>query len=135
MTGTLPPLIANLQRGWAGDCDLLVAQYVEDCRFEDKAFGVVHEGHAGIREVFDFSFSLMPDFRVEYRRWTLNDDAGAAEWVFTGSFHGEHDGTKHEGTPVRLEGLSFMTFRDGRIVTNTDYSNMAALSAQLGPSR
>lgn len=124
-------LIRNLTRAWAGDVDLLVAQYVEDCRFEDKAFGIVHTGHEGIREVFDFSFSMMPDFSVEYGNEVLGPDCGSAEWTFTGSFHGEYDGVEHEGTPVRIEGVSFMTFRDGKIVTNCDYWNVKTIEQQL----
>jgi len=108
-----------------------VAQYVPDCTFEDKAFGIVHHGHAGLREVFAFTFTMMPDFRVRYGTTVLNHDAGAAEWTFTGHFHGEFGGRHHTGTPVRIEGVSFMTFRDGRIATNTDYWNVKSLEQQL----
>lgn len=124
-------LIANLEKGWAGDADLLVAQYVEDCTFEDKAFGLVHHGHAGIREVFAFTFTMMPDFRVEYGKPILGAEAGAVEWTFTGSFHGEHGGRQHNGTPVRIAGVSFMTLRNGKIVTNTDYWNVRTIEEQL----
>ena len=124
-------LIANLERGWAGDADLVVAQYVEDCTFEDKAFGLVHHGHAGIREVFAFTFGMMPDFRVQYGKSILGDAVGAVEWTFTGSFHGAYDGRQHDGTPVRIEGVSFMTLRQGLIVTNTDYWNVRTIEEQL----
>jgi steroid delta-isomerase-like uncharacterized protein len=124
-------LIKNLTKAWAGDEQLLVDQYVEDCTFTDKAFDIVHHGHKGLREVFAFSFSMMPDFRVEYGNEILGPDAGSVEWVFTGSFQGEYDGVKHNGTPVRIEGVSFMTFRDGKIVTNTDYWNVKHIEQQL----
>lgn len=124
-------LIQNLTTAWAGDEALLIAQYVEDCTFEDKAFGIVHHGHAGLREVFAFSFSMMPDFRVEYGNEVLGPDCGAVEWSFTGSFQGEYDGVQHAGTPVRIQGVSFMTFRDGKIVTNTDYWNVRTIEQQL----
>ncbi|MES2493212.1 MAG: ester cyclase [Pseudomonadota bacterium] len=125
-------LIANLTAAWAGDLDLLLAQYDPDCTFEDKAFGIAHHGHAGLREVFGFTFTMMPDFRVSYGNTALGADAGAAEWTFTGSFHGEFGEKQHTGTPVRIEGVSFMTFRDGRIATNTDYWNVKSLEQQLG---
>ena len=126
-----PQLIDDLERAWAGDCNLLLSLYTEDCRFEDKAFGLVHEGHEGVREVFNFSFRLMPDFRVRYGRYSMSVDTGAVEWTFSGSFHGDFEGKVHQGSPVRAEGISFMTLRDDRIVTNTDYFNLAALAAQL----
>lgn len=124
-------LIRNLTAAWAGDEQLLLDQYVEDCRFEDKAFGIVHTGHDGLREVFAFTFSMMPDFRVEYGKVVLGEDCGAAEWTFTGSFQGEYDGVRHAGTPVRIEGVSFMTFRDGKIATNCDYWNVKSIEEQL----
>ena len=126
-----PQLIDDLERAWAGDCDLLLSLYTEDCRFEDKAFALVHEGHKGVREVFDFSFRMMPDFRVSYGRYSMSVHSGAVEWTFKGSFHGDFEGKVHQGTLVRAEGISFMTLRDDRIVTNTDYFNLAALAAQL----
>ena len=124
-------LLNDLTNAWAGDLDLLLAQYTEDCTFEDKAFGLVHHGHEGIREVFAFTFTMMPDFRVAYGKAALTEAAGAVEWTFTGSFHGEYGGKVHTGTPVRIDGISFMTFRDGRIVTNTDYWNVKTIEQQL----
>lgn len=124
-------LIENLTKAWAGDEQLLIDQYVEDCTFEDKAFGIVHKGHAGLREVFAFTFGMMPDFRVEYGEPALTESNGAVQWTFTGSFQGEYDGVKHSGTPVRIEGVSFMTFRDGKIVSNTDYWNVRTIEEQL----
>lgn len=124
-------LIENLTKAWAGDEQLLIDQYVEDCTFEDKAFGIVHKGHAGLREVFAFTFGMMPDFQVEYGDPALTERNGAVQWTFTGSFQGEYDGVKHSGTPVRIEGVSFMTFRDGKIVSNTDYWNVRTIEEQL----
>ena len=124
-------LTADLTRAWAGDLDSLIAQYAEDCTFEDKAFGLVHHGHAGLREVFAFTFGMMPDFRVTYGNELIGEDCGAAEWTFTGSFHGDYEGKLHAGTPVRIDGVSFMTFRDGKIVTNCDYWNVKTIEQQL----
>lgn len=124
-------LAQDLESAWAGDFETLKAQYVEDCTFEDKAFGIVHHGHQGLREVFDFSFGMMPDFKVEYTNEALGPDSGALEWTFTGSFRGEYDGKIHVATPVRISGVSFMTLRDGKIVTNCDYWNVKSIEEQL----
>jgi hypothetical protein len=124
-------LTTDLARAWAGDLDGLIAQYVEDCTFEDKAFGIVHHGHAGLREVFAFTFTMMPDFRVTYGHEVIGADCGAAEWIFTGSFHGDYEGKVHRGTPVQISGVSFMTFRAGKIVTNCDYWNVKTIEQQL----
>ena len=124
-------LITNLERAWAGDLDLLLAQYVEACVFEDKAFGLKHHGHDGLREVFQFTFTMMPDFRVSYGQHVIGETHGATEWTYTGSFHGDFQGIQHHGTPVRVDGVSFMKLRGGLILENSDYWNLAALSQQL----
>ena len=124
-------LAQDLELAWAGDLEMLLAQYVEDCTFEDKAFGLLHHGHEGLREVFGFTFSMMPDFKVVYGNEVIGTDCGALEWIFTGSFRGEYDGKVHKATPVRIAGVSFMTFRDGKIATNCDYWNVKTIEEQL----
>lgn len=130
-----PQLIENLEQAWAGNLETLLDQYVEDCIFEDKAFGLVHRGHVGLREVFDFTYKMMPDFRVTYGDQIVGASFGAVQWVFTGSFNGDFEGTTHAGTPLRIEGVSFMKLRDGRIAHNIDYWNLAALAQQLGKGK
>lgn len=124
-------LIDSLTQGWAGDCDKLISIYDHECTFRDKAFDIVHHGHDGLRSVHNFSFTMMPDFNVSYGEPAITDSAGAVEWVFTGSFNGEFEGRSFAGTPVRIEGVSFMTFRDGLIKTNTDYWSLDSLRQQL----
>lgn len=126
-----PQLIENLAKAWTGDLETLLGQYTEDCIFEDKAFGLVHHGHVGLREVFEFTYKMMPDFHVTYGDCVINEAFGAVQWVFTGSFNGDFEGSLHSGTPVRVEGVSFMKLREGRIAHNADYWNLAALALQL----
>lgn len=124
-------LIETLGRAWAGDLDALLSLYHQDGIFEDKAFGIVHHGHDGLREVFDFTYRMMPDFRVAYGDHVVTADYAASRWIFTGSFHGTFEGRRYAGAPVRIEGVSFMRLREGKIVQNTDYWNLASLAEQL----
>jgi len=124
-------LLEKLALGWSGDCASLISVYHPDCEFKDKAFEITHHGHKGIREVHSFTYVMMPDFKVQYGASTITSDAGAAQWIFTGTFSGEFEGKTFASRPVRIEGVSFMTFRDGLIATNTDYWNLDALRKQL----
>jgi steroid delta-isomerase-like uncharacterized protein len=126
-----PELITQLEKAWAGDLDTLLSLYAEECVFEDKAFDIRHEGHQGIREVFEFSFSMMPDFRVSYSDYVVAEDRAAAPWTFTGSFSGEFEGKTYSNVPVRIDGVSFMRLANGKITHNADYWNLPALAAQL----
>ncbi|MCK9502704.1 MAG: ester cyclase [Porticoccaceae bacterium] len=105
--------------------------YAEDCVFEDKALGLAHHGHQGIRDVFAFTFSIMPDFSVTYGDFVVGSDYAAVEWRYTGSFQGELEGNHYQGVPVAINGISFMVLRDGKILRNSDYWNLATLMEQL----
>lgn len=135
MSAQRPFLIEHLEKAWAGDLDTLLSLYVEDCTFEDKAFDIVHHGHAGLREVFAFSYQMMPDFRAVYGEHVVGDDYAATKWTFTGTFHGAFQAVQYDGVPVRIEGVSFMKLADGKIVRNSDYWNVGSLAEQLAASR
>lgn len=124
-------VITALTHGWAGEIERLIEIYDPECRFVDRAFNIEHLGHEGIREVHAFSFSMMPDFSVKYGLSAFQVDNGAVEWVFTGTFTGSFEGATLEGRSVSINGISFMTFRGGRIHTNTDYWNLDDLRRQL----
>lgn len=126
-----PSLIMNLEKAWAGDLDALLDQYAETCVFVDKAFDIEHHGHKGIREVFAFTYSMMPDFRATYSDYVVTDDRAAAKWTYTGSFTGEFEGKRYTAVPVKVDGVSFMQLSDGKIVHNADYWNLPVLAAQL----
>ena len=126
-----PDLITQLEKAWSGSLDTLLSLYAEDCVFEDKAFNLRHEGHEGIREVFAFTYDMMPDFRVSYSDYVVTDDRAAAPWTFTGSFSGEFEGKTYSNVPVRIDGVSFMRLADGKITHNSDYWNLPAIAEQL----
>ncbi len=131
MTSNRPTLIEKLEKAWAGDLETLISLYAEDCTFEDKALGLIHHGHDGITEVFAYTFSIMPNFNVRYGNHIVSEDRAATEWTFKGSFQGELEGTRYEGTPVTIQGISFMEFSNGKITRNSDYWNFTSLLDQL----
>ena len=122
-----PELLTRLEAAWKGDVDLLASLYAEKCTFEDKALGLQHHGRDGVREAFETTFSMMPDFQVEYGDHILTSDGCSARWTFTGSFH--PNGRDGDGPvrPVRVEGISFMTLSEGFIKKNVDFWNPEAL--------
>lgn len=126
-----PELITQLEKAWAGNLDTLLSLYTEDCVFEDMAFNLSHKGHEGIREVFSFTYNMMPDFRVSYSDYVITEDRAAAPWTFTGSFSGEFEGKTYKNVPVSINGVSFMRLADGKIVRNSDYWNLPAIAEQL----
>lgn len=124
-------LLEALTKGWAGDISALLSIYDKDCTFTDKAFDLSHHGHDGIRKVHAFSYAIMPDFSVTYGQAAFTKTTGAVEWVFAGTFSGEFEDAQISGTAVRIEGVSFMTFANDLILTNTDYWNLDHLRKQL----
>ena|SRR5438067_1238198 len=124
-------LLTALEKAWSGDVEALLAVYTPQCVFVDKAFNLIHHGHAGLRELFAFTYSMMPDFRASYGDHVITADRAAAQWTFTGTFQGNFEDRHYEKVPVRIEGVSFMRLDGGKIAYNTDYWNLAALTNQL----
>lgn len=125
-------LLQKLSSGWGeGNKEALLSAYNETCRFEDKALGLVHHNHKGIQEVFDYTFTIFPDFKVIYGCSVIGEKFASVEWVYTGSFCGEMEARQYHGVPVSIEGISFMELSGGKISRNSDYWNLASLINQL----
>lgn len=129
-----PQLLKDLEAAWKGDLDLLLSLYARDCRFEDKALGICHHGHDGIREAFATAFSLCPDFAVEYGDHLIGGEQGFARWTFTGTLHRLEEGILRPLHPVRVQGMSAMTFDGKRIRTNTDFWNPQEIDRDAAPT-
>ena len=72
-----------------------------------------------------------PDFHVETDSIAYTRDHAFVKWTATGTNTGD-GATKATGKPIKVEGMTLLTFRDGRIIEEDVFFDSAALSAQLG---
>jgi steroid delta-isomerase-like uncharacterized protein len=120
----------------AGDLDACMELYADDAvqLMPDGIF----EGRSAIRDRLAQELTAFPDANYTVASFVEQGDAFADEWTFTGTQTGPFllpDGTQVPPTGKRLEirGMELVQVRDGKIVVDNLYYDLAAGLAQLGP--
>ena len=130
---TLAAIMDTLYACWnRQDIPGLCALFTEDCRYEDMAMRVTYSGRTQLAEFARGVFTAMPDFRLSFRSRAVDTDTAAAEWTIEATWNGEYEGIDVTGGHVRFDGISFYTFRDGKIAGNVDCWDPTVVMEQLG---
>ena len=113
-------VLGKLQRAM-NDHDLegFVANFHDDYRSEqpahpERAFG----GRAQVQENWTAMFGEMPDFRAELIRSSVDGDTVWAEWLW--------QGTRRDGSPLQMSGVTVFGVRGGRIAWGRLYMEVVA---------
>ncbi len=115
--------------GWnAADPDHLVAAFTPDAIYEDVAFGVKKKGSAGLRELHKSDHDDVGGFYVELIASHVADGHGTIEWIYGG----KDVGLFKTGKPFKVQGVSVIEARGGRISRNLDYYDVATIMRQVG---
>lgn len=119
----------------AHDMAATLATLHPDCSFEDVALGRRWHGHAGAREHYGMwwdAFDLMVAPRPDDRRyWTENGHYIAETW-FRGRHVGPFLGIAPTGRDIAFRFVVFVDFRDGLLLTERFYYNLADIGRQIG---
>ena len=93
------------------DEQAVVSFMTEDCVFEGAsgpdAWGARFIGREAAAGAFRKVWETFPDAHWAVRRTVLADEAGFAEWLFTGR--------RADGLRIEAEGCDLLTLRDGKI--------------------
>ena len=76
--------------------------------------------------------TAFPDFHVTLETVVAEDDVAMAEWTFRGTHEGPMNGIPATGRPVAVRGMSIVRSKDGKIVDDRAYWDMADVRTQLG---
>jgi steroid delta-isomerase-like uncharacterized protein len=117
----------------AHDLDAMEACWEPDAH--DVIHGVVDMTAPGeLRSWFATVFAAVPDLSFEILDVLETGEKAALRWRLTGTFNGtaKFEGLLPNGAAIDLEGVDFLTIRDGLIVRNDAYLNGAELARQLG---
>jgi steroid delta-isomerase-like uncharacterized protein len=120
-----------IQADWAGVASL----YASDAVFADP-FNAC-KGRDAIQAYFEISAGAFPDGTNETMRLVEEGDAVAVEMIYRGTNTGPlplPDGSviPATGKAMELSVASVLKVRDGKIVSERDYFDGAALMSQLG---
>jgi len=117
------------------DAGRMTAFLSEDSVYEDLAIGERIEGRDNIREfASQMESKLSSDYSFEYRGIVGDGEGYALEWTMSGTHDNgdpEH-GMPATGRSFQIRGVSVGQVRDGWIVQNRDYWNLANFLQQVG---
>jgi steroid delta-isomerase-like uncharacterized protein len=114
------------------DPDAALEYVSDDCRFTNIGTGREATGRSAMRAEYAGLFALWSDLRIDITNLFVADPNFAKEWVMTGVHTGDLPGLPASGRPFRLRGVGIGEVRDGRVVRQTEYWNMADFLAQVG---
>lgn len=98
----------------AHDTEKIISMMTEDCVFVN-AVGVVYEGKASIKKVFDDTFTMFPDSAWTSRNhdYFFGDNRGLSEWTFRGT-------RSTDNVIVHADGIDLFVFNELGLISRKD---------------
>ena len=120
-------------RSFSGtDTEELLAMYADGARFEDVTLGHTVRGKLKLRPFF--AAFVDPSARrntFTVREYCGSPSAGAVEWKWRAQHVADFMGIPAAGKETTVRGVSVVTFRRGKVVTQHDYWDARGLIHQL----
>ncbi len=115
--------------GWnSHDPDKMLPLFADDIFYEDVAFGEVSHGQAEVRKFILSELEGVPDLELKLERADIHGGHGTIEWTFRGT---DKEVFK-TGKKFSVRGVSVIDMRDGKIVRNVDFYDVATIMRQVG---
>jgi steroid delta-isomerase-like uncharacterized protein len=114
--------------------DFVVEQYAVDVKFEDMTLGDRANGKEELKAALTsfLSGAGAGEYAFNVTSYTGNSEEGAAEWTWHAKHSADFLGAEAAGKETTVNGVSILTFRGGKISSQRDYWDSAALLRQLG---
>jgi len=105
----------------------------DDVDFEDVTMGEQLHGRDQVEEfAARFSKTFSSDYQFTLVTEFSSDDTFSAEWVVTGTHGHDSEMLPASGKPFTIRGATIARLRDGLIVYNRDYWDMATFLREIG---
>lgn len=114
-----------------GNYDLFKEVVAADSVDHDPGPGQV-AGPDGYKALFTEMRQAFPDMKVEVAALVADEESIAFAYTFTGTQNGPLMGNPPSGKKVRMRGLQFSKFRDGKMVERWGSSDQLGLLQQIG---
>lgn len=121
-------MFKELDAAWnAHDPERVASFFAEDCLYEERGLGLEQHSKAEVRNYAVFTFTSIPDFRMDQKHIVVDGNMVAREWVCGGTAPDAPDKT------WSAPGASIVELDDeGKIKRYTDYWNFATYLKQIG---
>jgi steroid delta-isomerase-like uncharacterized protein len=114
-----------------GNFDLFNETVASGCVDHDPAPGQV-AGPDGYRMFFSQMRTAFPDFKAAPEAVVADDESIAFAYTLTGTHQGPLGGIAPTGRKIKIRGVQFSKFKDGKMVERWGSSDQLGLLAQLG---
>ncbi|RFU22491.1 ester cyclase [Geodermatophilus marinus] len=110
----------------------ILSHYDEAITWHDRARGRSYHGKAEVGRFLAALFAAVPDLRLDLTSRVPHGDRVAEEYTITGTHLGPLFGLPPTGRPLRIQAVSFVRLRDGRLAEDTFYVDLAGVLGQMG---
>ena len=114
-----------------GNFDLFKEVVAPECVDHDPAPGQA-SGPDGYRMFFSQMRTAFPDLSVAVEALVADDESIAFAYTLTGTHQGPLGGITPTGKKVKIRGLQFSKFKDGKMVERWGSSDQLGMLSQLG---
>ena len=127
--------VRTLARRWFDEVWTAQGEPTIDALLADDAIG--HMEGAEVRGPTAFKtaraqlLGAFPDLKIRVEEIVTDGDNAVVRWNVTASHDGDHLGIPASHQSVRFRGLTWLKFRDGKIVEGWDAWNQGALIQEL----
>lgn len=106
------------------DIDTLVSQYADDAEIWNVNLPQPMKGAEGVRKSWEDYRSLFSNIYSEFSHVVVQGDEAALEWTGRGKFSAS-------GQSFEYPGVSMLTFRDGKVISQRGYFDQSALTERV----
>ena len=122
----------HMARQSTGNVQQLQHDYHENAIVEDSMFPHPIVGHEAILARKGAGFASMPDLIITPTNRIVHGDQLTVEWVASGTHKHDYPGLPATGRTFSIPGVTVVVRRNGKIVRESLYYNMAEVQRQLG---
>lgn len=115
-----------------GNVQQLHHDYHEDAIVEDSMFPHPFVGREAILARKGAGFAAMPDLTITPTKRMVHGDQLTVEWVASGTHKHDYPGLPATGRSFSIPGVTVVVRRNGKIVRESLYYDMAEVQRQLG---
>jgi steroid delta-isomerase-like uncharacterized protein len=110
----------------------ILSHYDDEITWHDMAMGRTHRGKAEVGAVLRAIFDAVPDLRLDLTTRVPHGDSVAEEYTLTGTHLGTLFGVPATGRRLRIQAVSFVRMRNGRLAEDNFYIDVAGVLVQMG---
>ena len=115
-----------------GNVQQLQHDYHADAIVEDSMYPHPFVGREAIMARKSAGFAAMPDMQIKVTNRVVRGDQLTVEWVASGTHQHDYPGLPASGRSFSIPGVTVVVRRDGKIVRESLYYDMAEVQRQLG---